>query len=111
MAPFFDTVRRASYSPDERKGHVPQADYGRRLAETRARLRDAGLDALLLSDQYNRRYLTGFTPTDHDITESSGWALVTPQTLGLICGTFSLSGLEHEIKPSQTKWLSTDEKM
>jgi Xaa-Pro aminopeptidase len=89
---------------------VAQADYSRRVAETRTRLRDAGLDALLISDQYNRRYLTGFTPEDHDITESSGWVLVTPNTLGLVCGTFNLSGLEHEIEPSGAKVLLTDEK-
>jgi len=72
---------------------VAQADYGRRLAETRARIAQEGLDALLVASQYNRRYLTGFTPEDGDITESAGLALVTPERLFLVTGTFSLSGI------------------
>jgi Xaa-Pro aminopeptidase len=87
------------------------ADYARRLAETRTRVRDAGLDALLVSNPYNRRYLTGFSARDGDITESSGLALVAPNRLGLITGTFNLTGLEHEIEPSDAEVLSTDEKL
>lgn len=85
-----------------------QADYPRRLAETRARMAGEDVDALLVSSQYNRRYLTGFTPEDGDITESSGLALVTRDGLYLITGTFALSGIEHEIEPSGTQPLLTD---
>ena len=85
-----------------------QADYPRRLAETRARMAAEDVDALLVSSQYNRRYLTGFTPEDGDITESSGQALVTRDGLYLITGTFALSGIEHEIEPSGTQPLLTD---
>ncbi|MBF6590245.1 MAG: aminopeptidase P family protein [Ktedonobacterales bacterium] len=88
---------------------MAQADYGRRLAATRARLTAAGLDGLLISSAYNRRYLTGFTPTDGDITESSGWVMVTPKTFGLITGTFHLNGIEDEIQPSGVGVLLTDE--
>src|SRR5262249_57457848 len=56
----------------------------------------------------SRRYLTGFSPGDADITESSGWVLVTPRGLYLITGTFSLISLEHEIVPSGTQVLLTD---
>jgi Xaa-Pro aminopeptidase len=84
------------------------ADYARRLAETRARMAREEVDALLVSSQYNRRYLTGFTPEDGDITESSGLALVTRDGLYLITGTFALSGIEHEIEPSGTQPLLTD---
>ncbi|WIG61117.1 MAG: Aminopeptidase YpdF (MP-, MA-, MS-, AP-, NP- specific) [Ktedonobacterales bacterium] len=87
---------------------MTQANYGRRLAETRQRMASAELDALLIASQYNRRYLTGFTPTDGDITESSGLALVTMSGLYLITGTFSISGLEHEIEPSGAELLLTD---
>jgi len=87
------------------------ADYGRRLAETRTRTRDAGLDALLISSPFNRRYLTGFSARDGDITESSGLALVTANRLGLITGTFNLTGLEHEVEPSGAEVLLTDEKL
>lgn len=85
------------------------ADYGRRLAATRARMEEVGVDALLIASQYNRRYLTGFSHADGDITESAGWALVTRDALNLITGTFFLTSLEHEIEPSGVVVLSTDE--
>ncbi len=84
------------------------ADYARRLAEARAAIAAAELDSLLVASQHNRRYLTGFSPEDGDITESVGWALVTPRGLYLITGTFSLISLEHEIVPSGAELLLTD---
>ncbi|MGE5335455.1 MAG: M24 family metallopeptidase [Nitrososphaerota archaeon] len=87
---------------------MAEADYGQRLARTRAAIAQAGLDGLLIASQYNRRYLTGFTAHDGDITESSGWVLVTPNTFGLVAGTFQLSGVEDEIVPSGVQVLSTD---
>lgn len=87
---------------------MAEADYARRLAATRAAMERAGLDALLVASQHNRRYLTGFSPEDGDITESSGWALVTRDGLYLITGTFSLISLEHEIVPSGVEVLLTD---
>jgi Xaa-Pro aminopeptidase len=87
---------------------VPNANYERRLAETRALLADSRLDALLVASQYNRRYLTGFSATDGDITESSGLTLVTADNLFLITGTFHLTNLEHEIVPSGAELLPTD---
>lgn len=87
---------------------VEHADYPSRLAHTRQRIADAGLDGLLIASQYNRRYLTGLTATDHDITESAGLALVTRGTFGLISSTFVLNGVEDEIKPSGVSALLTD---
>jgi Xaa-Pro aminopeptidase len=88
---------------------VPQpADYTRRLAEARAAMRQAQLDALLVASQHNRRYLTGFSAEDGDITESSGLALLTERDLYLIAGTFSLISKEHEIVPSGAQVLSID---
>jgi Xaa-Pro aminopeptidase len=87
---------------------MAEADFGQRLARTRAAIARAGLDGLLITSQYNRRYLTGFTAHDGDITESSGWVLVTPNTFGLVAGTFQLSGVEDEIVPSGVQVLSTD---
>ncbi|MEO7001426.1 MAG: Xaa-Pro peptidase family protein [Ktedonobacterales bacterium] len=86
-------------------------EYARRLAAARARIAAADLDGLLISSQYNRRYLTGFTPTDHDITESAGLALVTPHTFALLTSTFALNGIEHEIAPSGVTALLTDTKL
>lgn len=90
------------------KVNVTDANYGKRVTETRAAMQAAGLDGLLVANQYNRRFLTGFSPTDGDITESSGMALVTADHLYLITGTFSLISLEHEIEPSGVEVLLTD---
>lgn len=88
---------------------MAQADYPRRLERTRAKIAEAALDALLITSQYNRRYLTGFAAHDTDITESSGWVLVTSQTFGLVSGTFQLIGMEEQFAPSGVKVLLTDE--
>src|SRR5947209_19873074 len=90
---------------------MASADYGRRLTQTRARMRAEGLDGLLISNPSNRRYVTGFTPHDGDITESSGWALVTPTSLSLIAGPFYLPALAHELVPSGAEPLLADDKL
>ncbi|HEX8997180.1 MAG TPA: Xaa-Pro peptidase family protein [Ktedonobacterales bacterium] len=87
---------------------MEHADYTSRLAHTRQRIADAGLDGLLIASQYNRRYLTGLTAMDHDFTESAGMALVTRGTFGLITSTFVLNGVEDEITPSGVRALLTD---
>ncbi|MDE3230441.1 MAG: aminopeptidase P family protein [Chloroflexota bacterium] len=87
---------------------MEHADYTARLAQTRQRIAEAGLDGLLVTSQYNRRYLTGFTAADHDITDCAGMALVTPGSFGLITSTFFLNGVEDEIKPSGVTPLLTD---
>jgi Xaa-Pro aminopeptidase len=87
---------------------MASADYGRRLSETRKRMSDSELDGLLVSNPSNRRYLTGFTPKDGDITETSGWVLVTPKSLGIIAGPFFFPGLEHEIAASGAEVMLAD---
>jgi len=86
-------------------------DYARRLSETRARIATAGLDGLLVASQYNRRYLTGFLAHDGDITESSGWALVTRDTFALITSTFHLNGVESQIVASGVTPLLADDRL
>jgi Xaa-Pro aminopeptidase len=88
---------------------VEHADYAARLTKTRQRVTEAGLDGLLVVSQYNRRYLTGFTPTDHDVTESAGLALVTRGGLALVTSTFALNGIEDEVKPSGATVMLTDD--
>ncbi len=88
---------------------MAQAEYQRRTEKVRALMEQVGIDGLLVASQYNRRYLTGFSPTDGDITESSGWALLTAKSLYLITGTFHLTGLEPEIEPSEAAVLLTDQ--
>ncbi len=97
---------------NEKGTFVSQADYTSRLASTRKRISEAGLDGLLVSSQYNRRYLTGLTAADHGVNESAGYALVTRGTFGLLSSTFVVSGLEDTFKPSGvTPLLADDETM
>ena len=47
------------------------------LAGVQAILREKQLDALIVSQPENRRYLSGYTAADHGIQESSGFLLIT----------------------------------
>ena len=51
-------------------------DYAKRIHRLQQRLRRLKLDALLVSDPFNRRYLSGFSAPDHGIGESSGQLLI-----------------------------------
>jgi len=52
-------------------------DAGRdRLSRLRHTLRRRGIDALLVSQPDNRRYLSGYTAPDHGIQESAGFLLI-----------------------------------
>ena len=51
--------------------------YQSRRERLRASLKDAGLDALLITHAANRYYLSGFELHDPQCNESSGWLLVT----------------------------------
>jgi Xaa-Pro aminopeptidase len=92
----------------EQRRFVANADYAARLTKTRQRAHAAGLDGLLVVSQYNRRYLTGFTPADHNVTESAGLALISPSVLTLVTSNFALNGIEDQVKPSGCTVLLTD---
>lgn len=47
-----------------------------RLAKLQAAIRRRNLSALLVTHPANRRYLSGYTPSDHSIEESSGVLLI-----------------------------------
>ena len=47
-----------------------------RIQKIQASLRGRGLDAILITEPSNRRYLSGYTPADHGIQESSGVLLI-----------------------------------
>ena len=51
-------------------------DYSKRIAKLQAGLRRKKIDAFLVGQPENRRYLSGFTSTDHSIAESSGALLI-----------------------------------
>lgn len=48
-----------------------------RLDNLRALLVEKGLDGIVITDQWNRRWLTGYTDYDHAPNESGGIALST----------------------------------
>jgi len=52
------------------------SDPGLRLAGLQKRLRRKKFDALLVTEPYNRRYLSGYTAADHGIGETAGVLLV-----------------------------------
>lgn len=51
-------------------------DSGTRLAALQKRLRRKKYDALLVTEPYNRRYLSGYTAADHGIGETAGVLLI-----------------------------------
>ncbi len=55
----------------------PPAPYATRLKKLRAALAPKKLDAILISQPENRRYLSGFKAEDGSLTESSGHLLIT----------------------------------
>lgn len=61
-----------------------------RLENARRVLRDTGLDAILVTNPTNRRYLTGFTAEDHAADESSGVVLLTADTATLFVSPTNL---------------------
>ncbi|MDR0477353.1 MAG: aminopeptidase P family protein [Desulfobulbaceae bacterium] len=63
-------------------------DYQRRLAAVSDELGRLGLDALLVANPYNRRYLSGFTAGDHGIEESSGLLLATRRGQAMLLTDF-----------------------
>ena len=66
-----------------------------RLRDLRRRLRRRRLDALLVTDPANRRYLSGYTAPDHGIGESSG-VLLIPARSGPLLLTDSRFALQAE---------------
>ncbi|WP_310600642.1 Xaa-Pro peptidase family protein [Desulfobulbus sp.] len=50
--------------------------YADRLARLQAYLRRKKIEALLVSQPHNRRYLSGYTAPDHGIQETSGFLLI-----------------------------------
>jgi len=51
-------------------------DHFERIVRLQATLRRKKIDALLVSQPHNRRYLSGYTAPDHGIQETSGFLLI-----------------------------------
>ena len=53
-----------------------KTDFSSRLTSLQKRLRRKKYDALLVTEPFNRRYLSGYTATDHGISETAGVLLI-----------------------------------
>jgi len=59
-----------------------------RIQKIQAGLRRKKLDALLISQPHNRRYLSGYSAVDHDIGESAGVLLIPAQNAPILLTDF-----------------------
>ncbi len=73
--------------------------HSRRIETVQAKLRRKKIDALLVTQPHNRRYLSGYTPADHDIGESSGVLLIPARKAPLLLTDFRFQiQAEREVK-------------
>ncbi len=59
-----------------------------RIQKIQAKIRRKKLDALLVTQPHNRRYLSGYSAMDHDIGESSGVLLIPARTAPILLTDF-----------------------
>ena len=76
-------------------------DYQKRIGRIQSQLRRRKIDALLVSNPHNRRYLSGYSAGDHGIAESSGCLLI-PRTGAAMLLTDSRFQLQAE---QEAPWL------
>ncbi|MHB1414893.1 MAG: M24 family metallopeptidase [Chloroflexota bacterium] len=67
-----------------------------RLESLRRRMADNGVDAILISQPYNRYYLSGFTGKDSPGGGTAGWLLITQSEASILVGFLSLEQARHE---------------
>ena len=67
-----------------------------RFSRAQALLGDLGVDAILVTNETNRRYLTGFTGDDHAIDEPGGVAIITSDHMLLLAPSTNLPWAESE---------------
>lgn len=85
---------------ERRELPFPRAEYDRRLAETRGRMEEAGLDALVVTDPANMNYLTGYDAWSFYVTQA---VIVTPGDDPTWIGREMDAGAAHA-----TTWLDAD---
>lgn len=62
--------------------------HSQRIQSIQRKLRRKKLDALLISQPHNRRYLSSYSAADHDIGESSGVLLIPARTSPILLTDF-----------------------
>lgn len=73
-----------------------QPDYTARLDRVRSGFDEKKIDSLLVFGPANRRYLTGFTPSDGQIGESSGAVLISRDRAALLVSPLYIEVARHE---------------
>ena len=73
-----------------------------RFDRAKALLESAGVDAILVTNGTNRRYLTGFTGEDHAIDEPGGMAIIAPDGLLLFAPATNLPWAQSEANDDTT---------
>jgi Xaa-Pro aminopeptidase len=72
-------------------------EYSKRVKKLQKQLRKKQIDALLVTQPHNRRYLSGYTAMDHNIGESSGALLIPARGKGFLLTDFRYQlQAEHE---------------
>src|SRR5947209_9585340 len=71
-------------SPSLETDHVSAQSIAHRLELVRQRPGELGLDGLLITQPYNRHYLSGFTGEDQPPLDTAGFLLITPDDVCLI---------------------------
>lgn len=77
-------------------------DYTSRIEKLQKKLRRKKIEAILISQPDNRRYLSGFTAFDHNIGESSGHLLIPARGKGYLLTDFRYE-LQAETEVSHLK--------
>lgn len=76
-------------------------------------LSSEGVDAIIVTNGTNRRYITGFTGDDHAVDELSGEALITPDGVILFAPATNLPWAKSEayegieVLPQERRWPDT----
>lgn len=74
----------------------------KRIKKIQAGLRRKKIDAILITQPHNRRYLSGYTAADHDIGESSGALLIPARNTPLLLTDFRFQiQAKQEVKGMQ----------
>jgi Xaa-Pro aminopeptidase len=84
-----------------------------RLDRAKALLASLGVDAILVTNGTNRRYITGFTGDDHAVDELSGVALIAESEIALFAPATNLPWARAEayagveVLPHERQWTNT----
>ncbi len=71
-------------------------NYSERIKKIQKKLRRKKIDAILITQPHNRRYLSGYSASDHDIGESSGALLIPARRKPILLTDFRFQILAQQ---------------